>query len=241
MGLTKKDIVFPDVPHHGRIGGIMGDTPWKTMWQVTCNEWRRTVDAYETDPGDFYAAWYYLDEHPAFWRFRHGPTDAQPYSLRRRLHRKHLEVQGGINRCVRISVHKVNETTRSTEDGPPLETEIWVETGQYSWPKEVNPKDPETFDSIYHDHLLDTGGPTVEDAILRTAHNVWQVYGNDRRVCDAPYDEMAYVTVVDQEHFEELMAERGDDGEINEQVRRAAQRLNEIVGRDNRPTRRKNT
>lgn len=241
MELIKKDIVFPDVPHNGVLGGKtydmqgnriytdLGRTSWKSLWGIYCNQWRHIVDEYEAAPGDFYAAWQYLDHHPAFWGFRHGSADPKPYSLRRRLHLKHLIKGDGIRRCLNITVVKVNAETRSTEDPGQMETEVWIELGRQSWPQEINPKDPETLDSVYNDYLLSTGGPTVEVAILRAAHNVWEVYGNDRRVCDAPYNKMAYITVLEPDHFDELMKEHGDDGEINRRVQEADRRINEIV------------
>lgn len=241
MELTKKDIVFPDVPHNGVLGGKMydmrgnriytdiGRTTWKSLWEAYCDTWRGIVDEYEANPGDFYFAWRYLNYHPAFWAFRHGSAEPKPYSLKRRLHVKHLIEDDGIRRCVNITVTKVNVETRSTEDEGPLETEVWVDLGQQSWPQEVNPKDPNTFDCNYHDHLLDTGGPTVEVAVLRAAHNVWEVYGNDRRVCDAPYDRVNYVTVLEPDEFDEYMQEHGDDGEINRRVQEASRRLDAIV------------
>lgn len=252
MELTKKGIVFPDVPHNGVLGGRtydargnriytdVGRMSWKMVWGFKQDAWRRVVDEYEAHPGDLAAAWDYLNHHPAFWVFRHGPADPKPFSLHRRLHVKHLIEDDGIRRCVNIAVKKVGVESRSTEGPAPLETEVWIDLGHQSWPQEVNPKDPETFDSKFHDYLLDCGGPTLDEAILRAAHNVWEVYGNDRRVCDAPHDDMAYITVVDDEHFEELMREHGDDGEINKRIQEANRRLNHIVfGTEQVPPRRR--
>lgn len=226
------------------------DIPYAEYWEDITTAWRNCVALYEDDPTDFYNAWNYLDLHPAFWKFRYGTYDPQPtrhpkkpsrrrrlmpwknrapepefMPLAERLHVKHLEHEYGIHRCVDIMVGKV-----LNEDGVGLRPEVWVEIelGQQSWPEEFDPADPNSGDKKYHDYKLDATGPTVEKAIIRAAYNVWSVYGNDRRVCDAPYDELAYKTVVDDETFEEMMRDDTED-EPNERVRRAAQRLHETV------------
>jgi hypothetical protein len=236
MDLTKKDIVFPEVPHDGCMGlklhNLSGkrilrqysNTPWSEIWRIHCDQWRRTADYYEQEPGDFYSAWNYLDDHPAFWSFRSIGADRQPIPLEEKLHVKNLKVEGGIKRCLQISVMKVNAETRSTEDEPTLATEVWIELGKHLWPGEGEPGD-----TVSGDYLLDCGGPTVETAILRAAHNVWEVYGNDRRICDGPYDKKAYAAVASSDEFEQLMQEHGDDGEINKQLQRAARRLHTII------------
>lgn len=225
------------------------NTPWSEYWEGITTSWAETVAAYENDPNDFYNAWNYLDLHPAFWKFRYGTSDPQPartpkkpsrtqrlkfwkrppvepefMPLAERLHVRHLEYEYGIHRCVDIMVGKVTD-----EEGPGLRPEVWVEIelGQHSWPEEYNPADPNSGDKKYHDYKLDATGPTVEKAIIRAAYNVWCVYGNDRRVCDAPYNELAYKTVVDDETFEELM--RDTEDEPNERVRRAARSLREAT------------
>ncbi len=241
MAVTHKNIVFPEVPHDGELGLKLHDTAgnvifaditpttWTQIWDMHCEEWAETAFSYEENPGDFYYAWHYLDKHPAFWKFRHGPSDANAQPLAERLHVRNLMPDYGIDRCVNISVVKINPETRSTEEEPQTETEIWIELGQQSWPVEVDPGDPETYDKSYNDYMMECGGPTVETAMLRAAHNVWQVYGNDRRVCDGPYDARDYATVLEPDEFDELLATLDDPGEVNERVRRATQRLHEIV------------
>lgn len=257
MELTKKDIVFPEVPHDGVLGLVLHDmqgnvvfpeskdTTYAEIWDDITKAWRDTAATYEEDPNNFYNAWNYLDLHPAFWKFMYGPTDPQPVKRPRRrrfrrercrpedhkpmpvaerLHVKNLVYEYGVHRCVDISVGEVLD-----EEGPGFRSQVWVEIelGQYSWPEEFNPADPNTGDKNYHDYKLDSDGPTVEKAIIRAAYNVWCVYGNDRRVCDAPYDERSYKLVVDSKTFEEMM---GDEAaESNERVRQAARRLNETV------------
>lgn len=241
MELIKKGIVFPDVPHGGVIGGQMYDTSgkrifkgmgrtrWRELWEIHCNEWTRIVDEYETSPFDFHNAWHYLDHHPAFWLFRHGPNDARPQPLKTRLHLQHLERAGGINRCVEMDVVLVNAKSHRADDGPPFVTEIWIELGKQSWPQEVITKDPNTYDSVYHDYLLDCGGPTVEVAIIRAAYNVWTAYGNDRVICDGPYEEDNYGSIATDEEFEQAMREIGDDGAANAAATQRSQRLHGIL------------
>lgn len=237
MELTKKEIVFPHVPHGGVIGGKMYDASgkrifkdmgrlrWRELWEIHCNQWTRIVDEYEASPFSFHNAWHYLDHHPAFWLFRHGPTDARPQPLERRLHLEHLIEDGGIYRCVEIDVELVNTKTHRADDGPPYITEIWIELGKQSWPQEVVTRDPNTYDSVYHDYRLDCGGSSVEAAIIRAAYNVWTAYGNDRRVCDGPYDESIYDRIATDEEFEQAMREIGDDGAVNASAVERAQRL----------------
>lgn len=260
MELINKSIVFPEVPCEGKLGVVfhdtqgneifpnVKDTTYAEIWEIYCNEWADTVRRYETEPGDFFNAWHYLNGHPAFWYFRHGPADSDPLPLSQRLHVKNLvhdygiqhyitknpgfPRSSGINRCISISVVKLNPENKHIEEEEHLntKTEVWIELGKYSWPVEFDPKDHNTYDNTWHDYRLDCGGPTMETAIIRAAHNVWEVYGNDRRICDGPFDKLNYVTVLDSEEFDKLLAEMDDPGEVNERVRRAAQRLHELIG-----------
>jgi hypothetical protein len=253
MGLTSKEIVFPEVARDGTLGLVLHDQQgneifpetkhitYESIWEDITTGWRECVAAYEEDPSDFYNAWNYLDLHPAFWKFRYGPADRQPakkaprkrrMALRKRaevektmpvaerLHVRHLEYEYGIRRCVDIMVGK-----NSAEDGSGLKPQVWVETevGQQSWPEEFDPKDPNSGDKQYHDYKLDADGPTVEKAIIRVAHNVWSAYGNDRRVCDAPYNELVYKTIVDDETFEEMMRDESQEAVAEVRELRAAQ------------------
>lgn len=236
MALKHKDIVFPEVPHDGTLGLKLHDTkgneifseysntPWSTLWEIHRNQWTKYAEAYEAEPSDFYHAWHYLEHHPAFWKFRHGSNDARPLPLNERLHMRHLEDEGGIHRCVDTLVVKVNSETRDTDTEPATETEIWVELGKQPWPG-----NPEEYDTPYHDYMLDCGAPTMETAFLRAAYNVWTVYGNDRRVCDAPYDDSLYEALLDDEEFAKVMRSKGDDGHINQGVRNASARFREII------------
>lgn len=69
---------------------------------------------------------------------------------------------------VHIDVVKVNPETETCEDDPSLNTatRIWLETGGWVW-DEYN----QTYEYT-HDHRLDCGGETFEDAILNLAHIV---------------------------------------------------------------------
>jgi hypothetical protein len=236
MELTKKETILPDVPHDGTLGLVLHDmqgsvifpetkdTTFASIWDDIVETWQNCVADYEAEPGDFYNAWNYLDMHPAFWKFRYGPADRNTLPLEKRLHVHNLEHEYGIHRCVDIMIWKgLDDDTRE------IETVVGIELGQYSWPEEFNEDDPNSGDKNYHDYRLDCYGKTVEEAILRAAHNVWEVYGNDRRVCDAPYDDMSYITVLDSEYFDELMKDRSDGDEVNDKVRRFNERLNEIL------------
>lgn len=244
MELINKSIVLPPIPCDGDLDLVLHRTDgsefkmhredgedlnkdfWKYIQQTRVEEWTKTVRDYEANPGDVYYAWHYLNNHPAFWKFDRLANQKMP--IAERVHEQHLTPEYGIHRCVDISVVKVDKETRSTEDNGTKETEVWIELGKQSWPEDPS-TDPNKCDRTFHDHLLDCGGPTLDAAILHAAHNVWEVYGNDRRICDGPYEKRNYVTVLEPDEFEEYMAELGYPKEVNEHVRRAAQRLNEII------------
>jgi len=215
MGLTPRDIVLPEIPCDGDLDMVMyrhdgtvfepvidGRDLNKDFWQHRqadrVQEWEQTVRAYEANPDDVYYAWRYLDSHPVFWKFDRLADGSMP--LAERIHERHLTHEYGIHRCVDIEVQKIDPASRSTEAdwSARTETEIWIELGQYSWPQEPS-TDPNRQDCTYHDYRLDCGGPTLDAAIIKAAYNVHEAYGNDRRVCDAPFDEATYAFLKEEE------------------------------------------
>lgn len=171
--ITKTDgtPAFPDAKPH----------PYSEIQADRIAEWQKIVDLYEANPCDYVAAWWYLDCHPAFWQFMKEDATAAE-----RIHERNLMEDGGVRRCVDISVAKVNPITNRVEDDEALNTknEVWIELGKWPWPTDAenaNTRVP------YHDYELDCGGPTFEAAIVRAAHNVATVYGHDRKVCDGEY------------------------------------------------------
>lgn len=211
MALTPKDIVLPEVPCDGALPGIFNrhgnplfeedEFSYQALQDDRVQEWHDTVRDYEANPDDVYTAWHYLNCHPVFWKFRRGPGSSKPLPLAERLHERHLTENYGIHHCVSITVVKINPATRSTDGDEELrtETEVWIELGKQPWPKDPgpddNPYDGEYGDVTYHDYKLDCGGPTIDAAIIAAARNVWDAYGNDRRICDAPHDPSVYAAI----------------------------------------------
>jgi hypothetical protein len=243
MDVTHKDIVFPDVPHDGYIdlklhdhaGNVLFEdrplTTYEEIWNDRKEEWTEAARQYEDNPGDFCYAWQYLEGHPAFWKFGYGSDHPKRKPLAERLHVRYLEPYYGIHNCLEITVGKVDpELGFANLEQPEKNTAtgVAIEMGQRSWPVEYKEDDYSTYDESHCDWRLNCGGPTVELAILRAAHNVWEVYGNDRRICDGPYEKRDYVTVLDPEEFDELVASLDEPEEVNERVRRSVQRLHEI-------------
>lgn len=203
--LPEKDIVPPDVP-------VESDEPmgdwfdrleetrttrgefYADVKQIYTEQWEEICRDFERKPNDFANAWYYLDNHPAFWAFR-GNGGTEPPA--ERIHYSNLMHEYGIMRCVHIIVTRVNPATGRVEDvedgaeDPNILTQVWIELGRHGWPgQEHSPHEPvcvgETYhrDSVYHDYLLDCGGNSMEEAVIEAAVYVHTAYGNDRRVCD---------------------------------------------------------
>lgn len=204
--LPEKDIVPPDVP-------VENDEPMSDWFEdvlpekrqtrgefyaevklIYAEQWEEICRDFERNPNDFANAWYYLNNHPAFWAFRGNNGEESPAE---RIHFSNLEHEFGINRCVHIIVTRVNPATgrvEEVEDGaedPNTLTQVWIELGKHGWPGLGHGEhEPiglgETFhrDPVYHDYLLDCGGNSMEEAIIEAAVYVHTAYGNDRRVCD---------------------------------------------------------
>ena len=212
MSLPHKDYVLPDVAtgpdegdprwHEahlpGKETGAMGSTPlrneqgeiyayqwnglepgfWRGFWRdVIADEWARIVAEYEAEPDDAFAAWHYLDHHPVFWRF----TDRRenlPVNHVGRLEHEYAMTRGWPE----ITPHKVNPETGHIEDDKKLNTRLewWYEFGP--WPLGV---EGDEHRCAWHDHKLDGGAATYEQAVTEMALKVWTHYGNDRQVVDS--------------------------------------------------------
>lgn len=183
MSVERYAIDLPEVPCDGTFGGGLLERRRKT-WRYAelqadrAEEWAAYVKAYEDNPDDFYNAYRFLNNHPAFWKF-YGHPEA-PHADR--FHEKMLISDRGVEHRIEVWVAKVNPDTGRTEDDPGLntKTEVWLETGKIRWPE----KHFRGYDIPFHDHELDCGGDTYEQAIVNMARLVHDKYGNDRQVCD---------------------------------------------------------
>ena len=138
-------------------------------------DWQEISEAYEADPDDVLAAWYYLDRHPAFWKFSKNRINREEYPAN---HVCFLEHEGAMRSgWPDITPHKVNPLTRSIEEDHSLNTEL-------EWWYEFGPSSLEDGHS-WHDYKLDGGASSYEECAIRIARKVWYYYGNDRRVIDS--------------------------------------------------------
>jgi hypothetical protein len=192
--LDAKPIVLPNIPCDDdrplddwakRIGN---EKNWGELFASVeahqREDWEQTVRRFEANPNNVYNAWWFLNDHPAFWRFR-GDGEETPAQ---RIHHKRLIRNDGMASAVTIDAHKVDPHTGHVEDegARNTETQFWVEMGHWEWPtsKPVNPVDKR--DSHFHDYKLDCGGATMDEAVIAAAVILHTAYGNDRRACDAP-------------------------------------------------------
>jgi hypothetical protein len=162
---------------------------WSTLHadcqRYRVEDWEKTVRAFEANPNDFYNAWHYLDNHPAFWRFQGADKRLAPTEL---IHERRLRHERRLTESVDIDVVKVNPNSQRHEDDNALntQTQVWVEMGKWSWPEEITDS-PNTWERHYHDPDLDCGADTIEEAIITAAIYLHTCYGNDRVICDKPY------------------------------------------------------
>lgn len=198
--LTEKPINLPAIPadnnepepdwhrqiHEFCNDGNNSEHDWRNL-HADCQGyriegWEKTVRDFEGNPGDFYNAWHYLDNHPAFWRFRGVDKHEPPADL---IHERRLMHDRRVTDSVDIDVVKVNPDSQRHEDDDIFNTatQVWIEMGKWSWPEEVT-DDPNTWERHYHDPDLDCGGDTLEEAIITAAIYLHTVYGNDRQICD---------------------------------------------------------
>ena len=160
MSLEHKPIELPEVatsPYPGR------NRDFAESWERVGSWWGDVVAAYEADPGDFVAAYRYLDGHPAFWVFHPEQVTGLPAN-----HCQRLNTEYGFKEAVEVRVHK-------NLGG---QTVVCLEAGYCSlFPDKYG---------VYHGHdpRIDTHALTFEQAVVSMARKVWDLYGNDRRFCD---------------------------------------------------------
>lgn len=195
----KKDVVLPDVDTSDLDADLpepllageksAGHQSWNWLrcrpghyaraWELLKDSWEVWAEAYEADPADFYNSFHYLDNHPIYWSFEYFDGSDRPLN-----HLSRLAHGYGFYHGVSVDVVRVNPLNETIEERHPelnTSTRVWLETGKrglfYS-------QEHHTIDN-WHDYELDCGAPTYEGAVILLAHNVWERYGNDRRVCDA--------------------------------------------------------
>jgi hypothetical protein len=192
--LEEKPIILPVIPcDDERVRedwARRGDSDTATWGELYADvqkaddeQWIKTVRNFEREPLDFYNAWWFLNNHPAFWQFN-GDGSQSP---KERIHHKNLMRDNGITRSVRIDVVKVDPLTKHHEDDESLNThtQVWIEMGKWEWPS-TKPVDEHSLrDAHFHDHELDCGGDSFETAIIVAAICLHTVYGNDRIICDS--------------------------------------------------------
>jgi hypothetical protein len=191
VNLPHKEYVLPAAdltPREDDLEQVARGRTWRgrssdaEYWDLcVARPWAAQVEAYEASPDDTHAAFYYLDDHPAFWRFRDQPADAAvPANHVSLLEHGYAFWHGAIE----ITPHRVNPATGRQEEDPALNTRLewWYEFG----PADLLPRDEAGMpvQGHWHDYLLDGGTATYEQAVIDIALKVWTNYGNDRAIID---------------------------------------------------------
>jgi len=131
---------------------------------IFTNTFARSVGDPNTTSNAFYEAWWWLHDHPAFYRQYRGSWPQEE----------------GFFANLDMTVQKVNPLTGSIDDNKALNTqvEIWLENGP--WELVENPEFDiyGTGEMASHDIDLDCGGLSCEEAILEMAKLVRQKYGD---------------------------------------------------------------
>lgn len=166
--LEHKEIVWPDAPI---------DSIHKDIWQAH-------VQYYEEMPGDFFAAWHYVNNHPAFWYFPQFKDGASEF----------LVTQWGFGGLgIRTAAGKsdaVQPRYTAPEVFPAVAVDVFadgggtyitLEAGRISLYPDTEHVEQNTH---YHDYELDVSASTYEAAVITLARLIWGKYGNDRRVAD---------------------------------------------------------
>lgn len=152
---------------------------YREYWQLCVVEaWENVVARFEANPDDAYNAYYYIDNHPAFWRFDVKRNPEYPANHVSRL-RHECTIRDG---WPEITPHKVCPETNRVEDDDDRNTRLqwWWEFGPWSlFPDEHGAHVPT------HDYELDYGADTYELALIGLAKVIHREYGNDRRVVDS--------------------------------------------------------
>lgn len=115
-------------------------------------------DDVEHDLNDFHGAWWFLNEHPAFFH----PKNA----------RYNIYNEAFVSACLEIEVQKVCPKTRHIESDVSRNTmtEVWLECGPFVI--------HEGKITASHDWDLDCGAETFEEAIIILAKKVKEKYGD---------------------------------------------------------------
>lgn len=149
---------------------------WRTLYpdlrRMREERWTKLAKAYEKNPEGFYESWHWLQCHPIFWYFGTG-----------RQHESTLCSNRGVYEGLELCPELVDPKTRRTEG--PLESrvvEIWVEV----FPASMGPGGRSGI--RLHDYVCDTGAPTYEEAVIKTARLVYERHGHDRVKLDEIWD-----------------------------------------------------
>ena len=127
---------------------------------------------------DFYEAWWFLVEHPAFY----NPLSVLTFNPQ---HDPDLDAMCyGFHSVIDIDFQKVNPETEMIDDDSSKNTKVecWLECGGMYLKRELQ---PEIYDSDstavghYNDPDLDCGGDTFEEAIINMANLVAHHYQDD--------------------------------------------------------------
>jgi hypothetical protein len=166
MAELKKPIVWPEVPNDGESNVLGWSTLYQDLSKMRMQMWRNRATAYEQNPGDFYTAWHWLQNHPIFWYF--GP---------RRKHESTLCYDRGTDEGLEFRPAKVNPNTLRISNRRTKNTllQMWVEVFPSSMHEDGR-------DLRLHDVECDTGGATYEEALLKAAEEIYRRHGNDRVV-----------------------------------------------------------
>ncbi len=151
------------------------------FWEVVKGAWDETSRAYEVNPDSFHDSWHYLNDHPMFWKFTEHRNSDKPKN-----HVSMLERDCGFgSNSIDVMVVLVDGTgTINEDDSLNTQTEVWLETGK--WNLFADDHEHSSVHCHWHDIELDCGGPTYEAAVITLARLVWEKYGNDRLIADAP-------------------------------------------------------
>jgi hypothetical protein len=206
VSLPHKDYTLP-VPdlsprpdNQGRLARRAGRGNDADYWNLCiAPRWAALAAAYEASPGDAYAAWHYLDSHPAFWEFGQQSAAEVLLDRRPRNHVSLLEYEYAFQRgAVEIIPRKVNPATGYPDEQADLNTRL--EWGYEFGPMNLLPRNdgsgPAHGDwrndgsgpahgDWHHDWPLDGTAATYEQAVIDVALKVWTHYGNDRVIVDA--------------------------------------------------------
>lgn len=148
---------------------VQMDADLEKYW---ARDWTLAVVAYEVSPRDFYAAYHFLELHPANQRRVFNGRSIPPESYFEENHR--IMVVKVDPKTGRIETKKNGKGKHPEDAKRNTATRVWIEWGPWC--------DAEDIPS--HDPRADTGGKTYEKAIVNLAHNVYALYGAAAKVAD---------------------------------------------------------